>query len=117
MPFPRGLKGKKNENKHLEVFKILKQLKVNIIILNIVKQEPLYAKFLKDLCLVKRKMMIDKKAFLIEHVSTIIECNILEEYKDHGCPIISIAIGDCFMEKVLFDLGENANLILFSLYQ
>ena len=46
--------------------------KVNIPLLDMVKQVRTYAKFLKDLRTVKRGLNVDKKAFLTEQVSSII---------------------------------------------
>ena len=45
---------------------------VNIPLLDMIKQVPTYAKFLKDLCIVKKGLGIEKKAFLTEQVSDII---------------------------------------------
>ena len=36
-----------------EIYEIFKQVKVNIPLLDAIKQIPSYAKFLKDLCIVK----------------------------------------------------------------
>ena len=68
-------------------------MKVNIPLLNMIKQVPTYAKILKDLCTVKRCLNVNKKAFLTEQVSAIIECKTLVKYKDPGCPTISVNIG------------------------
>ncbi|RVW64353.1 hypothetical protein CK203_047020 [Vitis vinifera] len=54
-----------------------------------IKQVPTYAKFLKDLCTVKRGLNVNKKAFLTEQVSAIIQCKSPVKYKDPGCPTIS----------------------------
>ena len=53
-PFSQALYGKKgirNASKNLEV---LRQVKVNILLLDMIKQVPIYEKFLKDLCTLKR---------------------------------------------------------------
>ena len=68
-------------------------MKVNIPLLDMIKQVPTYAKFLKDLCIVKRRLNVNKKAFLTEHVSAIIQCKTPVKYKDPGCPTISVQIG------------------------
>jgi hypothetical protein len=49
------------------------QVKINLPLLDAIKQVPVYAKFLKDLCTQKRKSRnhIPKK-FLTEHVSSLI---------------------------------------------
>ena len=82
-----------------------------------IKQVPTYAKFLKDLCTVKRGFNVNKKAFLTEQVSAIIECKTLVKYKDPGCPTISVNIGGTCVEKALLDLGVSINLLPFSMYQ
>ena len=82
-----------------------------------IKQVPTYAKFLKDLCTVKRGFDVNKKAFLTEQVSAIIVCKTLVKYKDSGCPTISVNIGGTCVEKALLELGESINLLPFSMYQ
>ena len=76
-----------------------------------------YAKFLKDLCIVKRGLCIDKKTFLTEQVSAIIQCKTLVKYKDPGSPTISVNIGGTCVEKALLDLGANVNLLPYSVYK
>ena len=71
-PFPQALRGKKKITNQTEILKVLRQVKVNIPLLDMIKQVPTYAKFLKDLCTVKRGLGIEKKAFLTEHISAII---------------------------------------------
>ena len=73
-PFPQVLRKKKNSVNQTEILEVLQQVKVNIPLLDMIKQVPTYAKFLKDLCTVKRGFNVNKKAFLTEQVSAIIEC-------------------------------------------
>ena len=96
---------------------MLRQVKVNIPLLDIIKQVPTYAKILKDLCTVKRGLNVDKKAFLIEQVSAIIQCKTPMKYKDPGCPTISMNIGGTCVEKALLDLGLSVNLLPYSVYK
>ena len=63
-PFPQELRGKKGVNNSSEIFEVLRQGKVNIPLLDMIKQVPTYAKFLKDLCTIKRGLNVNKKAFL-----------------------------------------------------
>ena len=115
-PFPQALKTKKL-NHSPEIYEIFKQVKVNIPLLDAIKQIPSYAKFLKDLCTVKRKHQVRKKAFLAEQVSSILSTNNTMKYKDPGCPTISCIIGDHKIEHALLDLGASVNLLPFSVYQ
>ncbi|RVW19941.1 hypothetical protein CK203_115154 [Vitis vinifera] len=82
-----------------------------------IKQVPTYAKFLKDLCTIKRGLNVNKKAFLIEQVSAIIQCKSPLKYKDPGCPTISVMIGGTVVEKALLDLGASVNLLPYSVYK
>ena len=63
-PFPQVLRKKKNRVNQTEMLEVLRQVKVNIPLLDMIKQVPIYAKFLKDLCTVKKSLNVNKKAFL-----------------------------------------------------
>ena len=82
-----------------------------------IKQVPTYAKFLKDLCTVKRGLNVENKAFLTEQVSAIIQCKTLMKYKDPGCLTISVNIRGTCVEKALLDLGASVNLLPYSFYK
>ncbi|KAL6313198.1 hypothetical protein AAG906_016800 [Vitis piasezkii] len=105
-PFPQALRGKKPIKNASEILDVLRQVKVNIPLLDMIKQVPTYAKFLKDLCTVKRGLNVTKQAFLTEQVSAIIQCKSPIKYKDPGCPTISVNIGGTQVEKALLDLGQ-----------
>ena len=72
-PFPQALRGKKKISNQDEIWDVLRQVKVNIPLLDMIKQVPTYAKFLKDLCTFKKGLGIEKKAFLTEQVSAIVK--------------------------------------------
>ena len=63
-PFPQALKSKKKAINQTEILEVLRRVKVNIPLLDMIKQIPIYAKILKDLCTMKRGLNVDKKAFL-----------------------------------------------------
>ena len=85
-PFPQALKGKKKASNQTEILEVLRQVKVNILLLDMIKQVPTYAKNLKDLCIVKRGLNVDKKAFLTEKVCAIIQSKTPVKYQDPGSP-------------------------------
>ena len=60
-PFPKAFQSRKMVNNATEIFEVLKQVKVNIPLLDMIKQVPPYAKLLKDLCTMKRGLNINKK--------------------------------------------------------
>ena len=92
-------------------------MKVNIPLLDIIKQVPAYAKFLKDLCTIKKGLGIEKKAFLTKQVSAIIQRKNPIKYKDPGSPTISVNIGGTCIDKSLLDLGASVNLLPYSVYK
>ncbi|RVW19177.1 hypothetical protein CK203_093874 [Vitis vinifera] len=113
-PFPQALHGKKGIRNAAEILEVLRQVKVNIPLLDMIKQVPTYAKFLKDLCTIKRGLTVNKKAFLTEQVSAILQCKSPLKYKDPGSPTISVMIGGKVVEKALLDLGASVNLLPYS---
>ena len=116
-PFPQALRGKKKASQQAGILEVLRQMKVNIPLLDIIKQVPAYAKFLKDLCTIKKGLGIKKKAFLTEQVSAIIQSKNLVKYKDPGSPTISVNIGGTCIDKSLLDLGASVNLLPYSVYK
>ena len=91
-------------------------MKVNIPLLDLINQVPSYAKFLKDLCTIKKGLGIEKKAFLTEHVSAIIQSIYPVKYKELGSPTIPVNIGGNCIDKALLDLGASVNLMPYSVY-
>ena len=115
-PFPQALRSKKKASQQAGILEVLRQVKVNIPLLDIIKQVPAYAKFLKDLCTIKKALGIEKKAFLTEQVSAIIQSKNPIKYKDPGSPTISVNIGGNCIDKSLLDLGASVNLLPYSVY-
>ena len=115
-PFPQALRGKKKATQQAGILEVLRQVKVNIPLLDLIKQVPAYAKFLKDLCTIKKGLGIEKKAFLTEHVSAIIQSKYPVKYKDPGSPTIPVNIGGNCIDKSLLDLGASVNLMSYSVY-
>ena len=116
-PFPQALRGKKKTSQQAGILEVLRQVKVNIPLLDIIKQVPAYAKFLKDLCTIKKGLGIEKKEFLTEQVSAIIQSRNPVKYKDPGSPTISVNIGGNSIDKALLDLGASVNLLPYSVYK
>ena len=116
-PFPQVLRSKKKASQQAGILEVLRQVKVNIPLLDIIKQVLAYAKFLKDLCTIKKGLGINKKVFLTEQVSSIIQCKTMVKYKDPGTLIISVNIGGTCIDKALLYLGASVNLLPYSVYR
>jgi hypothetical protein len=89
---------------------VFKQVQINILFLDAIQQIPSYAKFLKDLVKVKRKMNLPKKAFM-----TILQCKLPLKYNPR-CPTITCMIGVSQIERALLDLGASVNLLPYLVY-
>jgi len=113
LPFPHAITKQRKVNHNSEIFETFKQVRINIPLLDAIKHVPSYAKFLKDLCTVKRKLNVKKKAFLAKQVSVILQNNNALKYKDPGCPTISCFIGEHKIDRALLDLGASVILLPF----
>ncbi|XP_057976132.1 uncharacterized protein LOC131163555 [Malania oleifera] len=116
-PFPQHLLSLHKDKQHAEILEIFKQVRINIPLIDAIKQIPAYVKFLKDLCTVKCKLNEQKKGFLIEQVNAIIQNHIPPKYKDPGSPTILCVIGNSKIGQALLDLGVGVNLLPYSVYK
>ena len=109
----------KSHQRMEEMLEVFKQVKINLPLLDVIKQVPAYAKFLKDLCTQKRKAKsnITQKVFLTNQVSSLQTSEMPPKFKDPGVPVISIVIGDHTLSRALLDLGANVNLLPYSVYE
>ena len=115
-PYPHRLRAPKKLNNHSEIYELFKQVKVNIPLLDAIKQISSYAKLLKYLCTVKRKLGVNKDAFMTKQSTSLIKNNLPLNYKDPESPIISIVVGNSKLGHALVDLGASVNLLPYSVY-
>jgi len=100
-----------------KIREIFNQVQINVPLLDAIQQVPTYAKFLKDMCIKKRKTNVPKKVFLAYNISKLLSGPILVKYKDPGCPTISCIIGHTTINQTLLDLEASINLLPFFVYQ
>ena len=99
-----------------EMWEIFKQVKINIPLIDIIKQVPAYAKYLKDLCTQKRHHKLPKKIVLNEEVSAVVMGILPLKLQDPGAPLITIQVGDFKMNKALLDMGAGVSILPGMLY-
>ncbi|KAK1430664.1 hypothetical protein QVD17_13567 [Tagetes erecta] len=109
---PYGKKGPQQD----EMWETFKQVKINLPLLDAIKQIPSYAKYLKDLCTQKRHNKLPKKLDLTAHVSAVLSGSLPPKLKDPGAPLISIQVGDFKINRALLDLGASVSILPGSLY-
>ncbi|XP_057962168.1 uncharacterized protein LOC131153742 [Malania oleifera] len=97
----------------------LKQVKVNIPLLDVIKQVPMYAKFLKDLWTQKHKLRLhmNKQMWLTEHVSSILLGHIPPKLKYPSATTITCLISEYTIDKALLYLRASVNLLPYSVYK
>ena len=116
-PFPHRLTKASKANLNVEIYDVFKQVRINIHILDAIKQIPSYAKFLKDSCTVKRKLHVKETVMMNESQSAILQCKYVPKYKDSGCPTILCIIGGYRINRALLDIGSSVNLLPYSVYK
>ncbi|GFY90894.1 hypothetical protein Acr_07g0010900 [Actinidia rufa] len=116
-PFPQRLANVSKANLNSEIYDVFKQVRINIPMLDAFKQIPSYAKFLKELCTVKRNLHVKETTMMNESQSAILQCKTVPKYKDPGCPTISCIIGGCKIDRALLNLGSSVNLLPYSIYK
>ena len=71
-PFPYWLTKASKANLNVKIYDIFKQVRINIPMLNAIKQIPFYVKFLKDLCTVKKKLHVKEMTMMNKSQSAIL---------------------------------------------
>ncbi|XP_050919385.1 uncharacterized protein LOC127136919 [Lathyrus oleraceus] len=133
VPFPhRILKNKRtgDGDKEREILDVFIKVAVNIPLLDVIKQVPKYAKFLKDLCTSKKRLKGNERVNLGRNISALIQPKhspekaivsslnqtIPQKSKDPGTFYIPCTIGDSKFENCMLDLGAGINIMPTSVY-
>ncbi|XP_021975467.1 uncharacterized protein LOC110870591 [Helianthus annuus] len=114
-PVKASIYGKRGPQSE-EMWDVFKQVKINLPLIDAIRQIPSYAKFLKDLCTQKRQHKLPKKLDLTASVSAILSSSLPQKLKDPGAPLISIQVGDVSIKRALLDLGASVSILPGSLY-
>ncbi|XP_068636081.1 uncharacterized protein [Aristolochia californica] len=84
--FPQDLAESRNDDQNKDLYETFRRCEVNIPLLDAIKQMPIYAKFLKELCTIKRKQKFNRceKVRVGEYVYAIIQRKLPTKCKDPG---------------------------------
>ncbi|XP_071906820.1 uncharacterized protein [Coffea arabica] len=115
-PFPNKLEKPKKQDKEKEVLEIFRKMKINIPLLDAIKQVPRYAKFLRDQCTNRKRLKGDERIIVGENVSAILQRKLSPKCRDPGMFIIPYRIGNILIGKAMLDLGASINVIPKSIY-
>ena len=95
---------------------MLKQLSINVPLVEVLEQIPDYAKFMKDL-VTKTISITLKDDDRVQHCSAIATRSLVQKKEDPGAFTIPCTIKLLHFAKGLCDLGESTNLMPLSIYK
>ncbi|XP_021745358.1 uncharacterized protein LOC110711287 [Chenopodium quinoa] len=117
--FKCTLKEKKRYEKDKDIYETFCKCEVNIPLLNLIKSVHRFAKFLKELCTIKRKHRLGgkEKVKVSAHVSAVFQKKLPEKCSDPGMFTVPVTIGDTTFHRAMLDLGASINVIPYSLFK
>ncbi|KAI3754900.1 hypothetical protein L1987_54692 [Smallanthus sonchifolius] len=113
VPYPARLLPFKQAREHSHFLDWIKQLKVNLPLIETLRRMPKYGKFLKDLLSNKKKLEEVSKVSLSEQCSAVVQNKLPEKLEDSGRFTIPCLLGSLPLHHVLDDLGASINLMPF----
>ncbi|RDX93861.1 hypothetical protein CR513_23823, partial [Mucuna pruriens] len=124
LPFPsRTISSRKPESDE-ELLKMFRKVEMNIPLLDAIKQVPKYAKFLKELCVHKRRKTKGSKeiggvvsALTRNEEITIGAPTLPKKCRDPGIFFVPCTIGECTFADAMLDLGASINVMPASIYR
>ncbi|KAK4737888.1 hypothetical protein R3W88_001585 [Solanum pinnatisectum] len=114
--FPQRLQ-KQNEDEYFGKFlSLLKQVHINLPLVDILQGISKYAKYVKDIVASKRRLTEYETVTLIEECRSMIQNRMPKKLKDSNSFTVQITIGQSVHARGLCDLGASINLMPLSLY-
>ncbi|XP_026419730.1 uncharacterized protein LOC113315685 [Papaver somniferum] len=115
-PFPSRFAKSKKELEYKDILDVLKKVQVNIPLIEATRQIPRYAKFLKELCMKKKRLKGNEVMSVGENASAFILKKLPPKLKDPGSFTIPCTIGKTRFTRALLDLGASVNVMPSSIY-
>ncbi|XP_038895902.1 uncharacterized protein LOC120084073 [Benincasa hispida] len=116
-PFPSRLK-KKDDSKQFQRFlDVLRQLHINIPLIEALEQMSSYVKFLKDILANKKNIGENETVALTYECSALFQNNLSTKMKDLGTFTLPCMIGRKMVGNALCDLGASINLMPWSIFK
>ncbi|XP_016667439.1 uncharacterized protein [Gossypium hirsutum] len=101
-PFPGQLNQCRKGKEDKEILETFKNVEITILLLDAIKQILQHAKFLKELCTNKRKLIGNENVSVGENVSAVLQQKMPAKYKDRGMFAIPCKIGHLGIKKALY---------------
>ncbi|GJU38726.1 reverse transcriptase domain-containing protein [Tanacetum coccineum] len=115
IPYPQRLRKEKMEERYAKFIDLIKKVRINVPLVDVLIGMPNYGKFLKDLVSNKSKMEQIFAAFLNEECSLIVRNKLPPKLGDPGSFLIPCTLANSVEYLALADLGASINLMPYSL--
>ena len=109
-PFHQRLVKKTEDGKYHRFITMLKQLYINIRLVEALEQMPGYAKFMKDVFTKKRSVTFEDSDKM-QHCSAIATRSLVQKKEDPGAFTTLCTFGPLHFAKAICDLGARINLL------
>ncbi|XP_070054398.1 uncharacterized protein [Nicotiana tomentosiformis] len=116
-PFPQRLAKYQKDEQYKKFMEMLKQIQVNIPLIDALREMPGYDKMMKDLMSRKFEFQDLANVTLSQSCSAVVTRPIAEKLSDPGSFPIPCTIGSYAFAKVLCDLGASINLMPLAIYK
>ncbi|XP_070025550.1 uncharacterized protein [Nicotiana sylvestris] len=115
-PFPQRLAKQKKDDQYMKFMEMLRQIKLNIPLMDILREMTEYAKMMKDLMSRKFDFQDLSTVALTQTYNAVVTRPIAQKLSDPGSFTIPYTIGSYAFTKSLCDLGANINLMPLAIY-
>ncbi|GJR69633.1 reverse transcriptase domain-containing protein [Tanacetum coccineum] len=116
IPYPQRLRKEKIEAQYGKFLDMIRAVRINVPLVDVLVGMPNYGKFLKELISNKHKIEQISTAFLSNESSAMIQNKVLPKLVDPGSFLIPCNFNKTFSYNALADLGASINLKPYSLY-
>ncbi|GJY55748.1 reverse transcriptase domain-containing protein [Tanacetum coccineum] len=114
--YPQRLRKEKMEAQYGKFLDIIRAVRINVPLVNVLAGMPNYGKFLKELISNKHKIEQISAAFLSDESSAMIQNKVPPKLGDPRSFLIPCNFNKTFSCNALADLGASINLMPYSLY-
>ncbi|XP_038889254.1 uncharacterized protein LOC120079150 [Benincasa hispida] len=116
-PFPIRLLKKNDEQQFKRFLELIRNMRINIPLIEVLEQMLKYVKFLKDILTKKRRVSETKVIALMQECNALVGNNLPKKQKDPGSFTVPYSIEGLDVGHALYDLGASIKFIHLSIFK
>ncbi|GKD29367.1 reverse transcriptase domain-containing protein [Tanacetum coccineum] len=116
IPYPQRLRKEKMEAQYKKFLDMIRAVRINVPLVDVLAGMPNYGKFLKELVSNKNKLEQISSAFLSDEILAMIQNKVPPKLGDPESSLIPCTFTKTFSCNALAELGASINLMPYSLY-